>query len=71
MAVTAPWMYPQTLLSCAWKWPKTAPSVMLMGRAHPAILANSRWRAVSCIDPRLEEKLSDRNRLSSNIAPSR
>ena len=49
MAVTAPWMYPQTLLFCAWKWPKTAPSATLTGRAHPAILTNSRWRAVSCI----------------------
>jgi hypothetical protein len=28
----------------------------LMGSAHPAILANSRWRAVSCIDSRLAEK---------------
>ena len=56
MAVTAPWMYPQTLPFCAWKWPKTAPSATLTGRAHPAILANSRWRAVSCIDPRLDEK---------------
>ncbi len=29
---------------------------MLTGSAHPAILTNSRWRAVSCIDPRLDEK---------------
>jgi hypothetical protein len=32
--------------------PKTAPSVALTGGAHVA-MANSRWRAVSCIDPRL------------------
>jgi hypothetical protein len=30
--------------------------VTLTGSAHPAIPANSRWRAVSCIDPRLNEK---------------
>jgi hypothetical protein len=28
----------------------------LTGSAHPAILANSRWRVVSCIDSRLAEK---------------
>jgi hypothetical protein len=30
--------------------------VTLTGSAHPAIPANSRWGAVSCIDPRLNEK---------------
>jgi hypothetical protein len=29
---------------------------MLAGSTHPAILTNSRWRAVGCIDPRLAEK---------------
>jgi hypothetical protein len=29
---------------------------MLTGSTHPAILTNSRWRAVSRIDPRLDEK---------------
>jgi hypothetical protein len=40
--------------------------VMLTGSTHPAILTNSRWRAVSCIDPGHDEKCRDR--LSSNIA---
>jgi hypothetical protein len=39
-----------------------------MGRAHPAILANSRWRAVSSIDPRIDEKRQVEKRACCSIS---
>jgi len=44
--------------------------MMLTGSTQPAILTNSRWRAVSWIDPRLNEKCSVTAMGQAQISPA-